>query len=358
MKLKDVLKPLKEMAPENTAEPWDNVGLQIGDSNLEINRVLLTVDITEEVIEESIKNRCNLIVSHHPLIFKPLKDLSKNSPTVRLAIKAIQNNIAIYTMHTNLDKAENGVNRALGEKLGLEKGKGLVSSGYKEYIKVVVYVPKADADKVREALWLGEAGVIGDYDHCSFEMEGLGRFRPLEGTNPYIGMANQDTEVEELRIETIVPIEKYRALIDRVKQAHPYEEPVIDAYLLQYPKFSSYMGEIVNCKEPLTVEDISKRWGKKLLFYGENKNFKRIAILGGSGSIGLEYAVKNNADLFITGELGYHDLLEALEQGLSVMLLGHGASEALVLEKLQEIIPVEAQIASKPYLPFFNTKLD
>ena len=233
MKLRDVLKPLKVIAPEKTAEPWDNVGLQIGDINQDIKRALLTIDITNEVIEEAIAKECQLIISHHPLIFKPLKNLTTNSVVSRLALKASQSNLAVYASHTNLDLAENGVNRALGAALGFERGKGLVSLGYQEFVKLVTFVPEENASVLREALWQSGAGLIGNYDHCSYETLGTGRFRPLQGSEPFIGRQGEDEKVNELRIETIVPLEGYTDLLTQIKKLHPYEEPVIDVYQLQ-----------------------------------------------------------------------------------------------------------------------------
>lgn len=350
MKLRDVLKPLKVIAPEQTAEPWDNIGLQIGDINQDIKRALLTVDITNEVIDEAIAKECQLIISHHPLIFKPLKNLTTDSVVSRLALKAGKNNLAVYALHTNLDLAENGVNRALGEALGFERGKGLVPLGYQEFVKLVTFVPEENAPDLREALWESGAGFIGNYDHCSFEILGTGRFRPLQGSKPFIGSQGEDENINELRIETVVPLEGYSDLVAKIKKFHPYEEPVIDAYQLQYPKKSRYMGEIIKLKKGLALEVILRHWQKNTFFYGAKKEFKHIAILGGSGSVGLNYALKDKADLFITGELDYHELLLAQEEGLAILLLGHGASEAPVLKSLANIVPVETEIASTPYL--------
>lgn len=350
MKLKDVLKPLRKMAPEFTAEAWDNVGLQIGDKEQIINKALLTVDITDSCLEEAKEKGCELIISHHPLIFKPLKNLTASDYIPRLVSKAIKHGLAIYAMHTNLDLAEKGVNRALGDALGLKRGRGLVPSGYKEYVKVITFVPNTEVESIREALWTQKAGFIGNYDHCAFETIGTGRFRPLTGTNPYLGTVGKEEEVEEIRLETIINKEKYLDLIEQIKKIHPYEEPVIDVYPLTYPKESRYLGEFINLETPVDLETLLNRWGKKTLFYGAKDEFKRIAILGGSGSIGVEFALKNKADLFITGELDYHELIQAREEGLAVLLLGHGASEAPVLNNLLDIMPIEAQIASKPYL--------
>ncbi len=350
MKLRDVLKPLRVIAPEKTADPRDNVGLQVGDINQEIKRALLTVDITNEVIEEAIVKECQLIISHHPLIYKPLKNLTTDSLVSRLALKAGKNNLAIYALHTNLDLAENGVNRALGKALGLERGKGLIPLGYQEYVKLVTFVPEENTSALREALWESGAGFIGNYDHCSFEILGTGHFRPLQGSKPFIGSQGEDEKTGELRIETLVPLEGYTDLVAKIKKIHPYEEPVIDAYQLQYPKKTRYMGEIIKLKEALPLEVILRRWQKNTLFYGHKKEFKHIAILGGSGSVGLSYALKNHVDLFITGELDYHDLLLAQEEELAILLLGHGASEAPVLKSLANIVPVETVIASTPYL--------
>lgn len=354
MKLSEILVPLKALAPEKTAEQWDNVGLQIGDLKKDITRALLTVDITNEVIEEAVMKNCQLIIAHHPLIFKPIKNLSASSLISRLVAKAIKNDIAIYIMHTNLDLSPGGVNYALKSALGFNsldvRSKGLVPLGYNEYVKVVTFVPQESVELVRTALWESNAGQIGNYDHCSFELDGLGRFRPLEGSQPFIGNEGAEETVNEIRIETIIPLERFNMVVEKIKQNHPYEEPVIDGYLLQYPKRTRYMGEIVKLNQHIALENIQKSWGKPTLYYGDKVEFKNIAILGGSGSMGLEYAIKNKVDLYITGELDYHELIVARQEGLSVLLLGHGASEAPVLGEIAKILPVQSEIATAPYL--------
>lgn len=355
MKLKDVLKPLKDFAPESTAEPWDNVGLQVGSQLDEVEKVLLTVDVTESTVDEAVEKGCQLIVSHHPMIFKPLKSLEVAGLVPRTLVKAIKSNIAIYCAHTNLDLAEGGVNHALSDALGLLGGrvKGLVASGYNEFAKVVVYVSEDAVDQVKEALWRGGAGHIGNYDHCLYQIEGTGQFRPLEGTDPYLGTQGEDTQISEIRLETIVSLRDYPSLIEKVKEAHPYEEPVIDVFPLHFPKNTRYMGMICTLDRTVELEELQARWGKKTMFVGEKKPIKKVAVLGGSGGRGVEYAVKGRVDLFVTGELDYHDLIALQAEGVAALLLGHGASEAPVLEALQEILPVDSIISQNPYFETF-----
>ncbi|MDD2431922.1 MAG: Nif3-like dinuclear metal center hexameric protein [Firmicutes bacterium] len=356
MKLKDVVKPLRALAPENTAESWDNVGLQVGNNKDEINKVLLTLDVTEEVIEEASKKKCELVISHHPIIFKPLKNLDSSNLVPRILQRAIKAEVAIYSAHTNLDLAEGGVNYALARALGIEnnKSKGLVPLGYKEFFKAVIYVPPEAVSDVTKVLWDGGAGQIGNYDHCLYEIEGRGQFRPLEGTDPYKGTRGEDTKISEKRLETIVSFKDYPSLIEKVKKVHPYEEPVIDIFPLQYPKRSNYMGAVYALETPTTLDTLKESWGKKAIFLGDaKKSIRKLALLGGSGSMGLEYAVKNRVDLYVTGELDYHELILLKEEGISVLLLGHGASEAPVLEVLKELLPVESEISQTPYLTTF-----
>ncbi|WKY43388.1 Nif3-like dinuclear metal center hexameric protein [Eubacteriaceae bacterium ES2] len=344
VKLDQIIKVLETSAPRKLAESWDNVGLMLGERNQEINRVLLTLDVTEAVIAEAIEKKVDLIISHHPFIFSGLKSLSCDSLKGRMIKSLIQNNIGVYSAHTNLDLAETGLNDYMGRMLGLNRMKPL-EIFTENYVKLVVFVPKTHASEILAALQISGAGAIGQYDSCSFSTPGTGRFRPLEGANPFIGTANQIEAVDELRIEAIVREEALNQTISQLKSVHPYETMAYDVYPLKTrmdPRHGlgrigtlseSYEPEqwIARIKEILDI-NILREAGKR------PKRICEVALCTGAGIDLLSLAKSQKADVFITGDLKYHDGQRAEELGIWVLDAGHFATEKFAPDCFEEIL--------------------
>lgn len=342
MKLKEISKCIEEQAPLSFQEPYDNSGLLLGSNDKNINSALITVDITEDVIYEAIQKKCNLIISHHPLIFSGLKRLSGNTFVERILLKAIKNDIAIYSVHTNIDNVINGVNSVLAQKIGLKNLKTLSpKSGLLR--KLVTFCPTKHAEKVRNAIFDAGAGNIGNYSSCSFNTDGKGSFRASDEANPYVGKLNELHFEDEVRIETIFPVHKTSEIINALLNAHPYEEVAYDIYPLEN-EFSNVgsgiFGELENEEdETIFLNRIKKickagclRHSKKI-----GKNVKTIAICGGSGSFLIDTAIASNADVFITGDIKYHDFFKA-DNKIVIADIGHFESEQFVKDLLYSIL--------------------
>ncbi|MFC2138610.1 Nif3-like dinuclear metal center hexameric protein, partial [Bacteroidota bacterium] len=248
MQIKDVISVIEEFAPLSFQEDYDNSGLQIGDVSNEIKSVLITVDITEEIIDEAINLEANLIISHHPLIFSGIKKITAQNSTEKAIIKAIQNNISIYSAHTNIDNIENGVNGIIANKIGLLNQK-ILQPKRNALSKLVTFVPIDHIDKVREAVFVAGAGNIGNYDSCSFNIEGTGTFKGNEDTNPFVGNKGELHKEKEIRFESIFPNYLKNKIINSLIKAHPYEEVAYDIYPLTnlYSQVGSgIIGELEN----------------------------------------------------------------------------------------------------------------
>ena len=250
MKIKDITQFLEGLAPLNYQESYDNSGLLVGDPNQEVSKALISLDCTEEVVEDAIQKGCNLIISHHPIVFSGLKKLNGKNYVERTVIKAIKNNIALYAIHTNLDNIEGGVSSKMAETLGLEN-QAILRPKQGLLKKLVVYVPRTHVDEVRAALFDAGAGHIGDYDQCSYNTAGYGTFRPLEGANPSIGSVGAQERVEETKIELIYPSQLERQILVAMFASHPYEE--VAYHIITLDNTHSYVGSgaIGNLPEPM-----------------------------------------------------------------------------------------------------------
>ncbi len=336
MKVKDILNELESWAPPVYQESYDNSGLLVGNASSELKGVLVTLDVTMEVINEAIQEGTNLIVAHHPLIFGGLKRLTGNHWVEKCVIQAIKHDICIYAIHTNLDHVHDGVNSKIAEKIGLQSVK-VLSPKNDTLSKLVAFVPKESAEKVLQALYKAGVGEIGNYDHCSFQLEGEGTFRPNEKANPTIGSQLQDETVSEKRLEVILPTYKQRSIIHALKAAHPYEEV---AYYLQplsnenQDVGSGAVGVLPNpmdtheffamLKESMELEVIRCTAMVK-------ENVRKIAVCGGAGRFLLSKAKRAGADVFITADFKYHDFFEA-DNDLIVADIGHYESEVFTKE--------------------------
>ena len=329
-------------APLPLQDGFDNAGLQVGLTDAEVTGVLLCLDVTEAVVDEAVALGCNLIVSHHPLIFSPLKRVTGATYVERCVIKALANGIAIYSAHTNLDNAPGGVNYRIAAKLGLQNVRILVP---KEgaLLKLSVYVPVAHADAVRSALFAAGCGNIGNYGSCSYNAVGYGTFEAGEGANPFCGSVGSLHKEEEVRIDTIMPAYIKGRVVKALLAAHPYEEPAFDIYPLQNSWDSvgaGIVGELpVAVDETAFLQQVKDTFAVGSVRYTAllGKPVKRVALCGGAGGSFAGAAVAAGADVYITGEARYHDLFN-YDGKMVVAVIGHYESEQFTMEIFKEII--------------------
>ena len=342
MKIKEIVNALEMFAPLPLQDGFDNAGLQIGLTDAEATGALLCLDVTEAVVDEAIKLGYNLIVSHHPLLFRGYKSITGRDYVERCVMKAIKNDIAIFSMHTNLDNAPQGVNYKIAHKIGLKDIK-ILDPKTDALLKLITYVPKANADKVRNALFKSGCGCIGNYDSCSYNIEGKGTFKPGSGTHPYCGTIGELHHEDETRIETILPAYKKNQAIKALIAAHPYEEPAYDLFPMKNEWNEVGAGIIGELPEPETETNFLRRI-KKTFEVGCIKHtrltgrlIKTVALCGGSGAFLLPKAVQQQADVFITGEVKYHDYFY-YEYDILVAEIGHYESEQYTKEIFYSII--------------------
>jgi dinuclear metal center YbgI/SA1388 family protein len=320
---------MEKWAPKQLAYDWDNVGLQVGSYNQPVNKIMVTLDVLESVVDEAIQKEVNLIIAHHPLLFKPMKQINFDSPQGRVIRKLIDHQITVYAAHTNLDAAVGGVNDMLCQSIGIQATGNLLESSTQSLLKIVVYVPKTHIEQIRSALSNSGAGHIGNYSHCTFQTKGEGTFKPLEGTNPYIGTTNQLEFVDEVRMETIVPEEKLNQVITSILKAHPYEEPAYDIYPLKNSGKRFGIGRVGVLPQKTTLEALCNLIKKSLnisslKITGDlQKKVEKVAILGGSGEKYIHTAKQKGADVYITGDMTFHTAQDAWQMGLSVIDAGH-----------------------------------
>ena len=341
MKIRCILNAIEEFAPRALQESYDNAGLQAGDAANDCSGVLLTLDVTEQTVQEAKERGCNLIISHHPLLFHGIKSISPSNSTGRILINAIRNNIAIYSAHTNLDNARGGVSYRIADKLGmtdvatLQPQKGSLS-------KIVVFVPSSHADSVAEALFANGAGRIGNYDSCSYRMDGYGSFRAGSEANPYVGNRGELHHEPETRLEVIIHSSDIGRALPAMIAAHPYEEPAFDIIpLANTDKYSGsgVIGNIQPIEYELFLLRLKDVFGTKAVrFCGNPKSMvKRIALCGGSGAFLIGDAIAQDADVMVTGDLKYHDFTENAGK---IMLadIGHYESEQVAKNIFNDII--------------------
>ena len=342
MKIKEIIAALERFAPLPLQDGFDNAGMQIGLTDVEATGALLCLDVTEAVVDEAVTLGYNLIISHHPLIFKGYKSITGRDYIERCILKAIRNDIAIYSAHTNLDNAPGGVNFKMAEKIGL-KNVRILEPKEECLLKLVTFVPTAHAEAVRKALFDAGCGCIGNYDSCSYNLEGEGTFRAFEGTNPYCGKPGELHTEPEVRVETILPAFRKGAVVKALMQAHPYEEPAFDLYPLKNAWNQAGAGVVGELEEPETETEFLKRI-KKLFEVGCVKHnrltgrlIQKVALCGGSGAFLAPRAVGCGADVFITGEVKYHDYFH-YENQILMAEIGHYESAQYTKEIFYSII--------------------
>lgn len=342
MKLNQLLGELNKWAHLSLQESYDNSGLLIGDPNQDIHKILITLDIIEETIEEAIHGNFDLIISHHPIIFKGLKSLSGKNPEERAIIKAIKNDISIIAMHTNLDNVNHGVNSRIAKKLNVINTKILspISGNLK---KIVVFVPTAHLSEFRQAIFDAGAGYIGEYDQCSYGLNGTGTFRAGENAHPYVGKIGELHEESEVRFETIFPQQLQGKIIQTIHKNHPYEEVAYDIYPLENENPQIGAGMIGELKEALPEKEFLTMLKEKMQTDCvrhtklRNKNIRKVAFCGGSGSFLIGTAKTQNADIFITGDVKYHDFFMANEN-MMIADIGHYESEQFTKELIHDFL--------------------
>ena len=342
VRIKDIANALEMFAPLPLQDGFDNAGLQIGLTEAEVAGVLLCLDVTEAVVDEAVASGCNLIVSHHPLIFSPLKRITGSNYIERCVIKALANGIAIYSAHTNIDNAPGGVNYRIAEKLGLQNVRILVPKE-DALLKLAVYVPTSAADAVRSALFAAGCGNIGNYDSCSYNVDGFGTFKANEGCNPFCGEVGELHREQEVRIETVLPAYLKNKVVAAMLKAHPYEEPAFDIYQLKNSwgsVGSGVIGELpAECDEVEFLQCVKESFKVGSVRHTPllGKGVKRVALCGGAGGSFAGAAMAAGADVYITGEARYHDLLNYT--GKMVMaVIGHYESEQYTMDIFREII--------------------
>ncbi len=342
MRIKDITGYLESLAPLSFQESYDNSGLIIGEPDKEINSVLLTLDVTQEVLQEAIYQGVGLIIAHHPLIFSGLKKLTGSTLVEKLVVKAIQENIAIYAAHTNMDVIPAGVNSYLFKKLSLKNIR--VLRPLKNYLlKLITFIPENHFDKVKQSLFNAGAGSVGDYDQCSFSMKGMGSFRGGANTNPFVGEKGKVQLEEEIRLETIFPVHLKQDVIQALLKSHPYEEIAYDIYSLENVYEQAGMGLIGDLEEAMDeielLKEIKSILGSTVIKHTAllGKPVKTIAACGGTGSFLLKDAIKKNADIFISGDFKYHEFFDA-EGEILIADAGHYETEQHVKDVFYELL--------------------
>ena len=347
MRLIEITNFLETLAPLAYQEDYDNSGLLVGHADQEITSAIISLDCTEAVLDEAIRKKANLIISHHPIVFKGLKQFNGKNYVERVVMKAIKHDIALYAIHTNYDNVLDGVNKALATKLGLQNLKILSpKSGILK--KLVTYVPVAHAEGVRVAVFAAGAGHIGDYSECSFNQDGLGTFKANTAAKPFVGNIGEQHRESETRIEFLYPANAESNILKALFEAHPYEEVAYDLYSLgnTHPQVGSGMiGYLESEQNELDFLKLVKaKLGSAVIRHTAllGKKIKKVALCGGAGSFLLPRAIKSGADIFITADYKYHEFFDAEDQ-IVIADVGHYESEqftqTLLFERIKEKFP-------------------
>ncbi|MGE4271272.1 MAG: Nif3-like dinuclear metal center hexameric protein [Desulfitobacterium sp.] len=358
-----IAQTIEKIAPKGWAEEWDNVGLLVGGFSSSVDRVLMTLDLTPEIIEEAIQKDVQMIIAHHPIMFRPLKNLRSDNQGAHLPLKLIQAGIAYYAAHTNLDQSAYSSSQSLGKALALDKMEYLRVTNSEKLLKLVTYVPQTHVELVRQAL--AQAGVgagitdgphAAEYSDCFFAGEGTGMFRPLAGAHPTLGEIGELTRVEEIRLESILSEGLIERSLKALRKSHPYEEPAYDLIPLYNTGVARGYGVKGYLKEPVSLESIANQVTvelKKLAptnldeepilrLAGDPQGLiRKVAIVNGSGGSFIPKALFNGVDLLITGDVDHHEALDALEAGLSIIDMGHFWGEVPMVQSLAEYLSGE-----------------
>ncbi len=342
MNCRDIILGLEQLAPKKLAEDWDNVGLLIGREDKDIHKIMLALDPSESVVDQCVAGNVDMLITHHPILFSSVKQITYGNPQGRKLMKLIGKDISCYAMHTNFDVAV--MAREAARRLGITNTKILDKTYEEKLYKLVVYVPVDSVDVVRQAFMKEDAGHIGNYSGCSFGTQGIGNFKPLEGTNPYIGEVNKMAYVQEVRLETIVRPEKLDSTIQAMLRAHPYEEVAYDVYELEnrgnvagvgcygYLNRDMLFEELIGLTKEVLKLDHVKVSGNL------NRMVGTVAVSPGAGKSVIKNAIRAKADVLITGDIDHHAALDALEDGLMIIDAGHFGTEHLFVDFMRSYL--------------------
>lgn len=333
MRLKEITDYIESRYSLDLAYDWDNVGLVIGAEDARVERVLTCLDVDRAAIQRAVSSNADLIISHHPLIFKGIKKINSRSQKGRDILEIMRNGINVYCMHTNFDIATDGLNDHICKLLKL-KSTSLIGITHEQSLcKIAVYVPKGYEDTVRDALSSAGVGHIGNYDSCTFGIDGTGTFRPLEGSKPFIGVQNTLEQVEEVKIETICTMSNVKAAVESIMRVHPYEEPAYDVYELVNKGEAQGIGRVGALENKMTLSELAREI-KTILKLDSVKvcgdlgmPVENVAVVSGSGAEFICDAAKAGAQVLITGDVKYHQAQEALESGIAIIDAGHHGTE-------------------------------
>lgn len=342
MKIFEVIDFLESLAPRSSQESYDNSGLIVGDRNADLTKTLVCLDSIESVVDEAIESGCNLIIAHHPIVFKGLKSLTGKNYVERVVIKCIQNSIALYAIHTNLDNYRFGVNFEIGKRLGL-KNLRVLAPKENSLKKLVVYAPQDHSQSLLNALFSAGAGSIGNYQECSFQSEGTGSFLPTETSNPFIGEKGERAAVPEHKIEVLVSIHQLGKVLSAMKDAHPYEEIAYDIFDLGNKNAHEGAGMIGELESPVEtmqfLNELKKNFKCGVIRHTEivKGEIQKVAYCGGSGSFLLANALQSKADIYITGDFKYHEFFDTDNQ-IVIADIGHYESEQFTINLLSDVL--------------------
>lgn len=342
--IKDIIRILEEIAPPTYQEGYDNSGLIVGEATTEVSGIVFSLDCIEAVVDEAIAKKSNLIVCHHPIVFKGLKKLNGKNYVERTILKAIKNDVAIYAIHTNLDNMyHQGVNSKICAMLGVKNTK-ILAPKTQILRSLVTFAPADDAEKIRAALFEAGAGKIGKYDQCSFNAIGFGTFRANDGANPHVGNIGEQHKEAETRIEVIYPIHVEHAVMNALRASHPYEEIAYYIYSLENQHKEIGSGMIGELEKPIGMLDFLKQVKKSMqcgviryTYFDKEQKVKKVAVCGGAGGFLLNDAIRQGADIFITADYKYHEFFDA-DGKIVIADIGHFESEQYTISLLFDII--------------------
>lgn len=363
----EIIQLFESWAPKKIAcMDNDPIGLAIGTLNKKVTNVLVTLDVNDDVAEEAIRKGCELIIAHHPPIFRKLSNLRTDTPSGKLYEKLIKHDIAVYAAHTNLDVAEGGVNDLLADALQLENQSILEQTFSEQLMKLAVFVPDGHAESLRQALAKVGAGKIGDYESCSFSSNGFGRFKPIEGANPYIGQVGEVEVTEEVKIEVVFSTSMKNKVLKAMLNAHPYEEPAYDLFTMAVETNVMGIGRVGTLKEPLSLRQFAEHVKQQLkvpyvrIVGNEEEIVSKVAVLGGDGNKYIYAAKRSGADVFVTGDLYFHVAQDAQSIGLNIVDPGHHVEKVMikgVAEKMESLCSkaklnvqfIQSEIDTEPF---------
>lgn len=360
---RDLMNYLEGYFPLNLAAEWDNSGLQFGHPDKKVHKVLLALDVSAEVVSMALSARVDMIITHHPFIFSGIKNIDFSQPFGSVIAQLIQADVVLYAAHTNLDRGAEGLNQHLAERLGLQHITLLDNDFQEKNYKVVTYVPPAHADTVRNAMMAAGAGFIGSYSDCSFMSKGVGTFKPLSGTHPYIGSVNRLEKTEEVRLETIVPAELLQQVVEQIKVVHPYEEAAYDVFSLTMPANYYSFGRVGILETGLSLQELAVQVKQKLqlshvrVIGALQGRVHKVATVSGSGASFISKAASSGAEVLVTGDLKYHEAQEAERRGLCVIDAGHQGTEHIAVDLLYDFFRRNGQFTSAEFFKFAASDL-